>query len=198
MASKQRPVVLSAAEAASGRYSNCEIVLPLPGSSIIYPDNDTEQVPGHCSTALLILSVSDTRTLPVRAPEHSLLAGKICQHHALCRGHSILACCRCISALSVLHNWHLHLSPDFQPQTALQVTPLQPQRDLTPTQLMPQVYHRLAKEQGIDLQGPAPHAVKDFSLSQLPGAYRLDSRTSLRACHMLACHVLPAGHCAAS
>ena len=35
-----------------------------------------------------------------------------------------------------------------------------------------QVYHQLAEGQGIVLHGPSPHAVKDFSLAHLPGAYR--------------------------
>ena len=34
------------------------------------------------------------------------------------------------------------------------------------------MYHQLAEGQGIALHGPSPHAVKDFSLAHLAGAYR--------------------------
>ena len=56
MSSRQRPAVVSADDVALGRYSICDVVLPLPGSSIVYPDNDTKQVAclclKHLSTSL--------------------------------------------------------------------------------------------------------------------------------------------------
>ena len=45
--SRQQPHILSREEAASGQYSIFDVVLPLPGTSIIYPDNQAKQVHTH-------------------------------------------------------------------------------------------------------------------------------------------------------
>ena len=101
-------MVVSATDVTSGRYGICDVVLPLPGSSIVYPDNDIKQVacpclgpqpPVNLSRALPFYSVSAMMLMacmPVPTALAPVQAAPVLRHNGLLScltaGTAALAC----------------------------------------------------------------------------------------------------------